>query len=364
MSGAPSHLDLPDDLVEALTRLIDLGGPDHAPGEALEAAVLAARQAAEGFRRQGTLAAPGAARHPDPSDRLTTAVVRWGDLRVDDRIRPWEADGAPPPDDDPQSLLQDVVAAKRSVRLAVFSIDAYIRDIHRRRAAERGRILGEFGRTLAHEIKNRLGAAETALLMLEQMGDAGEAQRARIYGLVANSLAGAHRSVEDVRSLALYRDATRFPTTRPEPLSEVARRAADDVRYDAEDEHVAIRIGTLPGVWVDGGPGRLVLTNLIENGVKYADPERSERWVRVSATADDQIARVVVEDNGVGIPPEYHKSVFHRAVRVADDDRGSGLGLAIVRDALRELGGAIHLESEPGRGTRITVTLPVRPQGS
>lgn len=353
MTGASASL--PPSLARALERLVEAGGPDSATGDVLRAVVLAARQAAERTRH-----APELPAQPDPADRIASALVRWGDERVDALIAPWEAADAPPPDETPDGLFQQVVAVKRSVRLTVFSVDAHIRDVHRRRAAERSRILGDFGRTLAHEIKNRLGAAETALLMLDQMGDADEATRARIYDLVANSLDGAHRSVDDVRGLTLYRDASRFPTTRPEPLDEVARRAADGVRYDAEQEGVDIRLEQLPRVWVDGGPGRLVLTNLIENGVKYADPDRADRWVRVTGTATDGEVTLAVEDNGVGIPPEFHESVFHRSVRVSNDGRGSGLGLAIVRDALHELGGTIALQSEPGRGTRISVTLPTR----
>ncbi|MEQ9568665.1 MAG: HAMP domain-containing sensor histidine kinase [Longimicrobiales bacterium] len=351
--------ELPAALTGALDALIEEGGPDLAEGATLEAVVRAARHAAEVARYRPRADDEGP-RPGDPADRLAAALVRWGDRRVDLRIGPWEADDGPPADDDPETLLRDVVAVKRSVRLAVFSVDAHVRDVHRRRATERGRVLGAFGRTLAHEIKNRLGAAETALLMLDQMGETSEATRARIYGMVEKALDGALRSVDDVRGLTLYRDPTRFPATRPERLGEVARRAAESVRGDAEAAGVEIGIEDLPDVWVDGGPARLVLTNLIENGVKYADPDRPDRWVRVGADEDGDTVRIVVEDNGVGIPDEFHESVFLRSVRVSNDGRGSGLGLAIVRDALRELGGDITLESEPGRGTRIAVTLPVR----
>lgn len=359
--GVPA---LPPDVLSALDRLIAEGGPDAAPGAAVEAMVLAVREAAETARHRLDRIADPALGRLDPADHLASDLVYWGDARVDELIRPWEDDPAPSDEASSRRLLDEVVAVKRSVRLAVFSVDAHIRNVHRRRAAERSRILGEFGRTLAHEIKNRLGAAETALLMLDQMGDADEATRARIYGLVASSLEGAQGSVDDVRGLALYRDPSRFPTTRPESLGEVARRAADGVRFDAEEMGVQIVIDRLPAVRVDGGPARLVLTNLIENGVKYSDRDRAERWVRVRARERDDAVEVVVEDNGVGIPPDFHERVFHRSVRIADDDRGSGLGLAIVRDALQELGGSITLESEPGRGTSITVTFPIRPLGS
>lgn len=331
-------------LLDSLDRMVAEGGPDRAAPPTKDAVVIAARRVADETRSD---AAEETRTHVDPADAVAEALVRYGDMAVEKVGRA----------DDP---LQQVIAIKRSVRFAVGTVDAHLRSVHRRRVAERGRMLGEFGRTLTHEIKNRLGAAETALLMLEQMPDADAAMRRRVYDLVAKSLDGAQTSVEDVRGMSSFRAATGFPATRPSPVAEVVRRSVDGVRLEAEQKGVDIQVGALPAVLVDGGAARLILTNLVENSVKYADPNRADCWVHLAGTVEADTVSLVVADNGVGIPKEFHDAVFNRSVRVDDDRPGSGLGLAIVRDTVRELGGDIRLHSVVREGTRMEVELPSR----
>ena len=76
------------------------------------------------------------------------------------------------------------------------------------------------------------------------------------------------------------------------------------------------------------------------------------------------MARLVVKDTGIGIPPEHQGRIFERFYRV-DKSRskqtgGTGLGLAIVKHIVAQSGGSIRLKSEVGRGTEITVLLPVK----
>jgi signal transduction histidine kinase len=102
-----------------------------------------------------------------------------------------------------------------------------------------------------------------------------------------------------------------------------------------------------------------ILFNLMSNAVKYS-PRGGE--VRVSATPQDRWLEVVVEDQGVGIPPEARGRVFDRFYRVASFETknisGTGLGLSIVKGLVELHGGRIWVESEVGRGSRFHVTLP------
>jgi signal transduction histidine kinase len=71
-----------------------------------------------------------------------------------------------------------------------------------------------------------------------------------------------------------------------------------------------------------------------------------------------------VSDDGIGISPEEMPKIFDRFYQVDSSStrtfRGAGLGLSLVQDLLRHLGGKIEVESEPGRGSRFTVSLPIR----
>jgi signal transduction histidine kinase len=105
---------------------------------------------------------------------------------------------------------------------------------------------------------------------------------------------------------------------------------------------------------------RRALTNLVENAIRY---NRDGGRVSIDgAPAPEGHVAVSVTDDGIGIPPDALAHVFDRFYRV-DKSRsraegGSGLGLSIVAKIVREHGGRVDIESEPGRGTRFVLTLP------
>lgn len=104
---------------------------------------------------------------------------------------------------------------------------------------------------------------------------------------------------------------------------------------------------------------RLVLDNLVDNAVKFTDPDGE---VRVLVRRQDDQAVIEVQDNGCGIPLEDQQRVFERFYQVQRSrsgvQRGTGLGLSIVRHAVGAMQATVQLASELGRGTRVTVTLP------
>ena len=108
-------------------------------------------------------------------------------------------------------------------------------------------------------------------------------------------------------------------------------------------------------------PGRLreLLTNLMENGIKYNEPGGR---VDVQAAQRDGKVAITVSDTGIGIPKESRERVFERFYRVdkgrARKTGGTGLGLSIVKHIVLHYGGSISLKSEPGKGTEITVLFP------
>jgi signal transduction histidine kinase len=106
-----------------------------------------------------------------------------------------------------------------------------------------------------------------------------------------------------------------------------------------------------------------VFGNLIDNAMKYS-PAGGEVKAKVTTEGDE--ARIVVEDEGIGIPPDQLGRVFDLFYRTAEAEArrtpGLGLGLYITRGIVERHGGRIWMESEPGKWTRATVALPL--QGS
>lgn len=98
--------------------------------------------------------------------------------------------------------------------------------------------------------------------------------------------------------------------------------------------------------------------NLIENAVKYTP---ADGVVRISSQREGSSVRVTVEDTGIGVESKHHEHLFERFYRVdaARSTAGTGLGLAICRSIVEAHHGTIEVESEPGRGTKFTVLLPL-----
>jgi two-component system phosphate regulon sensor histidine kinase PhoR len=111
--------------------------------------------------------------------------------------------------------------------------------------------------------------------------------------------------------------------------------------------------------WADRRAVDQVLTNLLDNALKYTDPGGR---ITVEIEGEPEAVRVSVSDTGIGIPPEHQDRIFERFYRV-DKARsrslgGTGLGLAIVKHLVQAMGGEVYVESEPGRGSTFRLRLP------
>jgi signal transduction histidine kinase len=151
---------------------------------------------------------------------------------------------------------------------------------------------------------------------------------------------------------------------KPENLLPVLAAAVTDARQRFPDRVIALESpDELPRVLADRRRMRQVVSNLIENAVKYS-PEGGE--VEVSTASDADSVWFAVKDYGIGIPAEHHDTVFERFFRVSSQHTreitGTGLGLAICRRIVEEHDGLIELTSEVGRGTTFTVRLPAHPE--
>ncbi len=102
-----------------------------------------------------------------------------------------------------------------------------------------------------------------------------------------------------------------------------------------------------------------VLENLISNAIKYSNPQRLNRFVRIEGKALNDKIEILVSDNGLGIPKEFHHEVFGMFKRFHKTDApGSGLGLYLVKKNLEKINGKISLQST-SEGTTFKITLPI-----
>jgi len=105
-----------------------------------------------------------------------------------------------------------------------------------------------------------------------------------------------------------------------------------------------------------------ILLNLLSNAVKFT-PDGGR--IGVQAARTDDAVEISVSDTGIGIAPEDQEAVFEEFRQVGTDyirkREGTGLGLALTRKFVELHGGKVGVQSEPGKGSTFTITLPVRP---
>lgn len=136
-------------------------------------------------------------------------------------------------------------------------------------------------------------------------------------------------------------------------------QALSDLHLLLEEKGAQVEVAPLPTVVSDLGQLSQVFQNLIGNAIKFneATPPR----VRVFGEAKGRFAEFCVEDNGIGIAPEYHSQVFVIFQRLNPRDRfgGTGIGLALCKRIIERQGGTIWIESGESQGTRLRFTLPL-----
>ena len=143
-------------------------------------------------------------------------------------------------------------------------------------------------------------------------------------------------------------------------MKDLMAEVMDSFEFQTREAGVKLEVGRLPQCRGDRAQLNQVFSNLIDNALKFFDPERPA-IIRISGRKEDRQAVYTVEDNGIGIAPENQKTVFQIFRRFAPmDTPGEGLGLNIVRRILDRHGGKIWLESEQGKGSRFHVSLPIR----
>jgi len=146
-------------------------------------------------------------------------------------------------------------------------------------------------------------------------------------------------------------------------LDAVAREVADFLEPVAQEQGRRFACESERPVAVCGAPDllkRLVL-NLVDNAFRHTPPSAA---VRLAVRSDDGTATIEVDDDGPGIPATDLPQVFERFRRGRGATAGTGLGLALCQEIATRHHGRIALESAPGAGTRVTVTLPLADAGA
>ncbi len=220
--------------------------------------------------------------------------------------------------------------------------------------------LEHFAYIASHDLKEPLRTITTHLQLIDRaLGDKiGEHER-DLFEFVVSASRRMSLLIDDV--LTYSRLGQQASPPELVDLSEVVSWTLGNLNESIEYAKATIRVDALPQVL--GDPVRLgqVFQNLIGNALKYCSPDRPPE-ISISATsATSGVWEVSVRDNGIGIAEEHQASVFNPFKRLHGQEiPGTGIGLAVCRRIIEAQGGEIWLESEQGKGTTFTFTLPAR----
>ena len=231
-------------------------------------------------------------------------------------------------------------------------------DITDRELAEQSR--REFTANVSHELKTPLQGIIGSAELIEN----GMVQPEDMPRFVGHIRAEAQRLVTligDIIRLSQLDEGEVLPKERLD-LLEIAQGAADDLQAEAEKKNVHLSVSGEPAE-LEGVRQLIyeVVYNLGDNAIKYNVDSGS---VSINVSSDGKNAKLTVSDTGIGIAAEDQSRIFERFYRVdkshSKESGGTGLGLSIVKHAVQYHGGRISMDSAPGKGTSISVSLPIQ----
>jgi len=234
------------------------------------------------------------------------------------------------------------------------------------------RLRTDFAANASHELRTPLAAMRGAAETLQKMNLTEESAAAiRFVNMIVRHISRLEELVSDLLNLSRLES----PGARFDPVDlrteKFVAELIDRWRDNAENKNVTVTArvdADCPQLRANPHLLQLALDNLVDNAIKFSEPDGTVS-IDVRRNRDRIVFRV--SDQGCGIPEEDQERVFERFYQVArartgtgsasDQPRGTGLGLSIVRHAVTALAGEVELESIVGKGTTITVNIPIGP---
>jgi len=223
------------------------------------------------------------------------------------------------------------------------------------------RLKSEFVNTAANYLQTPLLNLQMGLhcLITDAAGEMTDEQKDILYACREEG-ERLERLMRDLTDLSRIESGEIAPRLAPVRIEDVVQSAVETFRLKAEAKDQSLKTDiapALPPLDADAEQIKRVLENLLSNAVRNT-PRGGE--IRIAAARREDYISISVADTGHGIPPEYLTRLFHRFLSVPGAKSGStGLGLAISKRLVEAHGGQISAQSEVGRGTTITFTLPI-----
>ncbi len=242
--------------------------------------------------------------------------------------------------------------------------------------AEKLAALGRLVAGVAHEVNNPVGISLTVASALERKTAIfatevarGDLRRSRLNDFLETSrdassqlVANLNRAAELIQSFKQVAADRNYSDQRSFDLGDLTEQVVMSLRPGLRKHHLTLNVDCQPNLTMNSYPGPYgqVLTNLFLNSVAHAFPDGRPGAVdiQVREKGKDSV-EVIFSDDGCGMSLDVRRRAFDPFFTTRRDQGGTGLGLHIVYSIVtNRLGGRLHLDSEPGKGTRVQIILP------
>ncbi len=216
--------------------------------------------------------------------------------------------------------------------------------------------VGEFVAGVAHELNNPLAAVMGFSEMLREADV--DAKYRRHLDLIFKAAQRCQKIVQSLLSFARHQK----PERKPASVNELVEAVLEIVAYPLRTSNVEVitRLqSNLPAVLADSHQIQQVLLNIINNARQAMEGHQRDGQIKINTETSDANVRIIIQDNGPGIPEENLRRIFDPFFTTKEVGKGTGLGLSLCYGIIKEHGGNISVTSRRGEGATFVIELPI-----
>ena len=226
------------------------------------------------------------------------------------------------------------------------------------------KLKSDFVSNVSHELRTPLALIRLYAETLELGRISSPGKRQEYYEIIRKESERLTSLINNILDFSRIESGKKEYSFRETDVADLVRGTLESYRFEIEQNGFQFEQkidNDLPQVYVDREAIARSLLNLVNNAVKYS---ATEKYLGVNLYQHNGGVNLEVVDHGIGIPAKEQPKIFEKFYRVGDplmhNTKGSGLGLSLVRHIVQAHGGEVAVESEPGQGSKFTITLPVQ----